>query len=184
MVPPSAASKRPMRSATAPVNAPLVWPNISLSKSEPGMPPRFTFMNGFDARGLFLCRASASSSLPVPLSPVISTGAPVGATRAAMASTSRRALLSPIIFLRSKGLGVSDGVDPLLSLRLRAVAIRSSRRLLSHGFVMKSKAPFLIPSTARSMLPHAVISITGVSGRKSFTCLSSVRPSEPEVPRV
>ena len=34
--------------------------------------------NGFDRRGLLLCRALATNSLPVPLSPVISTVAEVG----------------------------------------------------------------------------------------------------------
>jgi len=34
------------------------------------------------------------------------------------------------------------------------------------------------------MLPQAVISITGVSGRNIFTCLSKVSPSSPVVERV
>ena len=48
---------------------------------------------------------------------------------------------------------------------------------------MKSKAPALIPSTANSMLPQAVISITGTFGAKIFICRSSVNPSSPVVKR-
>ncbi len=45
------------------------------------MPPRFTLTNGPSWRRLLRWIASATSSLPVPLSPVISTEASVGATR-------------------------------------------------------------------------------------------------------
>ena len=37
IVPPSASSKRPMRSVRASVNAPLTWPNSSLSKTPSGI---------------------------------------------------------------------------------------------------------------------------------------------------
>ncbi len=43
---------------------------------------QFTATKGLEARGLFLWMARATSSLPVPVSPVIRTVAPVGATRA------------------------------------------------------------------------------------------------------
>ncbi len=49
-------------------------------------------------------------------------------------------------------------------LRLRAVCMRCSKTRLFQGFVTKSYAPAFIPSTASSMLPQAVIRITGVSG--------------------
>ncbi len=39
-----------------------------------------------------------------------------------------------------------------------------SSRSFSHGFWMKSRAPRLMDSTARSMLPQAVITITGKRG--------------------
>jgi hypothetical protein len=69
------------------VKAPRTCPNISLSKSDAGTPPRFTLTNGRDARGLLRCSASATSSFPVPLSPVISTDASVGATWRAVHNT-------------------------------------------------------------------------------------------------
>ena len=45
-MPPLAISKRPLRSARASVNAPRTWPNISLSNSVDGTPPRLTLTNG------------------------------------------------------------------------------------------------------------------------------------------
>ena len=41
MVPPSASSKSPLRSAAAPVKAPRVWPNSSDSRSDSGSAPQF-----------------------------------------------------------------------------------------------------------------------------------------------
>ena len=86
-MPPWASSKRPLRSARASVKAPRTWPNISLSKSDDEMPPRFTLTKARLARGLLRWSASATSSLPVPLSPVISTDAWVAATRPISCST-------------------------------------------------------------------------------------------------
>ena len=52
MVPPCACSKRPMRRACAPVNAPRSWPNNSLSSSVSGMAAQLMAMNGALARSL------------------------------------------------------------------------------------------------------------------------------------
>jgi hypothetical protein len=46
MVPLLASSKRPALSNRASVNAPRMWPNISLSNNEVEIPPRFTFIKG------------------------------------------------------------------------------------------------------------------------------------------
>jgi hypothetical protein len=46
MVPPSAASKRPMRWLRAPVKAPFSWPNSSLSMRPAGSAAQLTMMNG------------------------------------------------------------------------------------------------------------------------------------------
>ena len=80
IVPPSATSKKPFLFATAPVNEPLVCPNSSLSSSSSGRAPQLIETNGLPRRGLALCMAPASTSLPVPLSPVRSTVLEVGAT--------------------------------------------------------------------------------------------------------
>ena len=71
----------PARAATAPVNAPFSWPNSSLSSSVSGergaVDARRTARR---ARGWRSWSARATSSLPVPLSPRMSTVAWVGAT--------------------------------------------------------------------------------------------------------
>ena len=72
-MPPSASWNRPGLSAIAPVNAPFSWPNSSDSISASGIAPQLTATNGFFARAPSVCSARATSSLPVPLSPVIST---------------------------------------------------------------------------------------------------------------
>jgi len=52
IVPPLATSKRPMRCAIAPVNAPLSCPNSSLSSNPVGMAAQLSFTKGFARRGL------------------------------------------------------------------------------------------------------------------------------------
>ena len=79
-VPPSALSNVPRRSATAPVNAPFTWPNISLSMSSAGTAAQFICTKGRSRRGESAWMARATSSLPVPRSPEIMTRARVGAT--------------------------------------------------------------------------------------------------------
>ncbi|MNC38828.1 hypothetical protein D3C75_874550 [compost metagenome] len=79
-MPPSAASTRPARPAVAPVKAPFSWPNSSDSIRVSGIAAQFTEINGALARFDRLCRARATSSLPVPDSPWISTVESVGAT--------------------------------------------------------------------------------------------------------
>lgn len=68
-VPPSASSKRPRRVFTAPVKAPLAWPNSSLSSSDSEMAAQLTGTKGRELRRLWACSARETSSLPVPLSP-------------------------------------------------------------------------------------------------------------------
>ena len=87
-VPPFAASKRPSLSAMAPVNAPFMWPNISLSSRFSGMAAQLTATQGRPARVEDLWIARAMTSLPVPDSPLISTVAAVGATFAIVSQTS------------------------------------------------------------------------------------------------
>ena len=73
-VPPAAASKRPTRRASAPVNAPFSWPKSSLSTSSRA--DRRAVHRDERARSRAGCAswsACATSSLPVPLSPRTST---------------------------------------------------------------------------------------------------------------
>ena len=88
MVPPSASSNRPSRRSAAPVKAPFSWPNSSDSSSVSGSAAQFTAMNASPRRGERSCSALATSSLPVPLSPWISTVLETGAICSILTSTS------------------------------------------------------------------------------------------------
>ena len=70
---------RRCRRSCAPVNAPFSWPKISLSSSVSGIAAQLIATNGNVARGLSSWIVCATSSLPVPDSPQISTDAAVGA---------------------------------------------------------------------------------------------------------
>ena len=72
-MPVSACSNLPMRVVAAPVNAPFSWPNSSLSRSSAGSAAQFTLTNGRSLRDDRWWMARATSSLPTPLSPRIST---------------------------------------------------------------------------------------------------------------
>ena len=78
-VPVRAASNRPTRSLTAVGNAPRTWPNSADSRCRSVIPAQLRERNGRSALGPCAWRARATSSLPVPLSPRISTGADPGA---------------------------------------------------------------------------------------------------------
>jgi hypothetical protein len=72
-VPPSAAAAAPGLSEIAPVNEPRRWPKTSDSSRSTGIAPQLSAMKGPRARADSRCTASAASSLPVPLSPVMKT---------------------------------------------------------------------------------------------------------------
>ena len=57
----------------APVKAPFSWPNSSLSSSVSGIAAQLTATNGLSRRGPVTWMARATSSLPVPVSPRMST---------------------------------------------------------------------------------------------------------------
>ena len=62
------------------------------------MAPQFTVTSGASRRGLASCSAATTSSLPVPLSPLMSTVVGERAMRSMVASTSRIGALLPTIF--------------------------------------------------------------------------------------
>ena len=62
------------------MNAPFSWPKSSLSRRVSASAAQCSLTNGAFARGLFSWMACATSSLPVPLSPVMRTLARLGAT--------------------------------------------------------------------------------------------------------
>ena len=68
---------------------PFSWPKSSLSTRPVGRALQLTLMNGLSARLLVEWTARAISSFPVPVSPVMSTVASVGATRRTSSSTAQ-----------------------------------------------------------------------------------------------
>ncbi len=91
MVPPSASTKRPGWSATAPVKAPFTWPKSSLSSSVSVRAPQSCTTRGMSLRPLSRWMTRASTSLPVPVSPWSSTATRWGAATRTNSSTSRMA---------------------------------------------------------------------------------------------
>ena len=94
-VPSCASSKQPWRRSSAPVNAPFSWPKISLSSSVSGIAAQLTATKGPRPRGDSSWSVRATSSLPVPLSPVMSTAAGVGAASSINRCTACMAGLVP-----------------------------------------------------------------------------------------
>ncbi len=80
-VPPWAAAKAPALVETAPVKEPFSWPKSSVSMSSEGSAPMLSGRKGPRAWRLPRWRASAMSSLPLPVSPRTSTEARSGAKR-------------------------------------------------------------------------------------------------------
>ena len=93
-VPPCAVSKRPARAST-PVATPRSMPKSSDSSSVSGSAAQLMATNGLSARSLRAWIMRATSSLPVPLSPVRSTEIFDAATRETRSSTRRIAAESP-----------------------------------------------------------------------------------------
>ncbi|MCY1377116.1 hypothetical protein D9M69_646650 [compost metagenome] len=141
-VPPSACSILPIRRLPAPVKAWASWPKISLSIRLSGRPPQFSATNSLPCRRLWSCRQRATSSLPVPVSPSMSTLAEVSAT---LAISSRRACMAgerPISRASSAWRPASwrrsDETSRLSARWARARRAVSTRRSGEKGFSMKS----------------------------------------------
>ena len=82
------------------MNAPFSWPKSSLSSSVRGIAAQLIVTNGSARSRLLTVDARATSSLPVPVSPRMSTVASVGETMVSIllpARPSRIARLSPTI---------------------------------------------------------------------------------------
>ena len=98
MEPPWARRNNPGESATAPVKAPFLWPNSSDSTSSAGSAAQLTGTKGLSACGLEKWIARAINSLPVPDSPVITTGLLIIAAPLIFWNTSRIASVWPMMF--------------------------------------------------------------------------------------
>ena len=100
-MPPWARSNLPSFWRLAPVKAPGSYPNSSLSSNSCGMAAQFTFTKGFSRRSEWENTMRATTSLPVPLSPRISTVALVSATCSMVFFTSSILGLVPNNMLKS-----------------------------------------------------------------------------------
>ena len=164
-VPPLACSKRPIRLSDAPVKAPFSCPNNSLSSNCGESAAQCTATNFPFGRSLSACKACAASSLPVPLSPEISTVARVGATWRRVSYTSCIGAESPTSRSRPKRLSTcffNSTTSFSAACERNALFKRSSNLSILTGLGTKSYAPLRIASTAVSNEPYAVIiSTTG-----------------------
>ena len=186
-VPPSASSKRPMRSALASVKAPFTWPNSSLSNTPSARPPALTVTRA--------CRRGGDGVEPAghhPLAGAVLAGDQhVGVGRRRPARSARAPAASPATRRSDRGRRPRRaGARFSASSRWRRRSARpsstwvrrcDSRRALSQGFSMKSRAPRRIASTASSTLPQAVITTTGRVASRARIRASRSRPSRPEV---
>ena len=157
-----------------------------------------TLTSPLSARELAACSSRAARPLPVPFSPVMSTGASAGPTLAMVSSTGRmaadpatyssalpalfgRPVVSPQSFRRKLFSDSSRALRrrmPASSIWVRTVA---STRAFSQGFWMKSRAPRRMASTARSTVAQAVMTTTGGAPSVASRRPRRSRPSWPLV---
>ncbi|MCY1371819.1 hypothetical protein D9M69_589870 [compost metagenome] len=141
-MPPLANSNLPMRRFCAPVKAPGSWPNNSLSTTDSASAPALIATNGPLRRLDKSCSARATTSLPAPVSPRISTSALVAA-RAPICSR-RRSIEGE--WPTSRVLSSLRSLKANRRLRLSSTSWRranarrtlSSRASLAKGFSRKS----------------------------------------------
>ena len=100
-VPRSAVSMSPFLLPAAPVNAPRTWPNSSDSSSVSGRAPQLRATKGRSRRSELKWIARATSSLPVPDSPVMRIVLLVGAIVSTRSNTACMGLLRPMMLENS-----------------------------------------------------------------------------------
>ena len=176
-VPPCARSNLPRRRATAPVKAPFSWPKSSLSSSSPGIAAQLTFTKGRARRAEPACSARATSSLPVPFSPVTSTRASLAALLATVSRSRRITGLSPRISPVAPRAARRPAFSSRRRCRSSALAMDTSSRPGCSGFSMKSSAPRRTASSAVWMVPWPLIMMTGGWSPASASSASRARPS-------
>ena len=194
IVPLSASSKRPSLRLMAPVNAPFSWPNSSDSSSVSVSAPQFTFTNG-PAGPLGTGVDGPRHQLLAGARFAVDVHRRVGGRdlldglehRASSPASRRRSRRSDRGRRRRRA-------GPRSPPATRSSARRSSRsssaratlrRTTSgaNGFCRKSKAPSRIASTAVSTVPNAVTIMTGQSGSRSRTALTTSSPPVPSILR-
>jgi hypothetical protein len=148
------------------------------SSSSAGTAAQLIATNGLAARALPPWIARASTSLPLPLAPVISTAESVRDTRRASSMTACIAGLRVTRPSAKRRPSPSSAAVPPTWRRTQ-----SSRRSRSTGLVRKSTAPRCVARTASGMSPCAEISATGRPGQRCWMRASSSMPSMPGMRR-
>jgi hypothetical protein len=125
-VPPSACANAPSRAETAPVKAPRSWPKNSLPASVGTTVVQSTTTNRpLSGRWSRSCTSRATSSLPVPLSPVSSTDDEVNRpTSMTSRSVPRQVWLCPTRWPRTSGESASSSIRAQRSSRAAMLAAR------------------------------------------------------------
>jgi hypothetical protein len=127
-----------------------------------------------------LWTASATTSLPTPLSPSINSGTRARAALAAMASADRNCGAAPTISSNASGIdsfSVSGRNSPALFSPI-AASSAASRRSAAIGLTRKSLAPARIASTACATEPSAVRIRIGSAGRLARNSAISAAESQ------
>ncbi len=163
------------------MNEPFTCPNSSDSMSSEGMAAQFTSTNARLARGDSRCTARATSSLPVPFSPVISRRAGVGATFSIRSITCWMAKDDPTISWRCSTAALRARTSRSSTTCCRAFLSVSSTRWLSSGFSRKSCAPSCVASTAVAIVPCPEIITTSACASVSRSRLNTASPSIPAI---
>ena len=181
-VPPFASWNFPAWRSVAPVKLPFSWPNRRDSTSASGMAPQFTATKGRPARSDEPCTARATTSLPTPLSPEISTGiedraarSPILRTWTMAADVPTRSLKVVLPSARLRSWATSERSAPMD----RALWIEMVMRSGDAGLTKKSVAPACMAWTTVSIPPEAVSTMTGCWWARDR---SSERVSRPERP--
>jgi len=120
------------------VKAPRSCPKSSLSTRSRGIAPQLTTTNGPSQRSELACRACATTSFPVPDSPVIRTVASVGAMRWTVATTrsiAGEAWISSSDLVCSRSRSRSERFSRMRRCRSRACATASFSSSRLYGLV-------------------------------------------------
>ena len=184
-MPPCACSKRPRWRLCAPVNAPRSWPKSSDSSSSGGTAGVLTAMKGPFEHGLCSWRARATSSFPVPDSPVMSTVTVERESRPIARNTSCMAEAEPTIVAGARSLSGAPIAPDAPAAPPRALATARSATettsSTSRGLARNSNAPSRYADTVLSRSEYAVIMMTGTSGWSSASFASNPNPSVPGI---
>ena len=148
IVPPWASSNSPLRESIAPVNAPFSWPKSSLSRSVSERAATLTGIKDLWRRRDSACIPRATSSLPVPDSPVTSTVASTGAIWTTRSSTSSIASVSPTMPVALRRRLRSIVLVPTRTIS-SASAGRANRAVASAGGLLARTGP----TTAKTGMP-------------------------------